>query len=418
MKQDDHQHMNETSSSSSSPNDNPIWRNRINVLLKHISPNLHTVATSTANVMHNNSHKKTKKQQDAKQLNEQQLKKNKWLIGYPNTTAHATLFSRVMEKVYSKTVPVTPTSPLVEQPKGDPPDIAQVFQHNIGSGSGGSGGGGGGHVCIVGPTGSGKSTIVRGILCELSKNSTMSIYSLEYPVEVNLNTHGLFHVCQIDMFQEIQGKQRSLAETANALLRHDPDMIYFGELRNKIDFETATSIALSGVSVISTGHASSPIDLLERLRSMNIDLKTQFRAFKCILGVKRVPLLCPHCKRQMVMYGKSDNRALQLLNIYRIVSFNKSHRRQVLPVVCMPPDPNDSSSSSADGNNKSKDSGKTCPHCINGYLGNHTIYEYLYITPNSDMEKLRQNHTYTTEETLIALIQEGSVNPLYLQNSL
>jgi hypothetical protein len=45
---------------------------------------------------------------------------------------------------------------------------------------------------------------------------------------------------------------------------------------------------LSGISVISTGHASSPIDLLERLKSMNIDLKTQFRAFKCILGVKRV----------------------------------------------------------------------------------------------------------------------------------
>jgi tRNA A37 threonylcarbamoyladenosine biosynthesis protein TsaE len=67
--------------------------------------------------------------------------------------------------------------------------------------------------------GSGKSTIVRGILRALSAQSTLSIYSLESPVEVNLNTHGMFNVCQIDMFQEIQGKQRSLTETANSLLK-------------------------------------------------------------------------------------------------------------------------------------------------------------------------------------------------------
>jgi type II secretory ATPase GspE/PulE/Tfp pilus assembly ATPase PilB-like protein len=314
-----------------------------------------------------------------------------------------------MEKVYSRTVDVEPSSDLVEQPKGDPPNVAEVFR-NMSSSSTGAGLGGG-HVCIVGPTGSGKSTIVRGILCALTAQNTLAIYSMEYPVEVNLNTHGLFHVCQIDMFQEIQGKQRTLANTANSLLRHDPDMIYFGELRNKIDFETATSIALSGVAVISTGHASSPIDLLERLRSMNIDLKTQFRAFKCIMGVKRVPILCPHCKRQMVMYGRTQNRALQLFNLYRIVSTEKHNRRQVMPIVCMPPE-------NKQDDQNSGEKAKSCPHCVNGYIRNHTIYEYLYITPESDMEKLRETHTYTTEETLISLIMEGSVNPLYLQNSL
>jgi len=43
---------------------------------------------------------------------------------------------------------------------------------------------------------------------------------------------------------KINGKQRTLPETANALLKHDPDLIYFGELRTRSDFETATSIAL------------------------------------------------------------------------------------------------------------------------------------------------------------------------------
>jgi type II secretory ATPase GspE/PulE/Tfp pilus assembly ATPase PilB-like protein len=372
-----------------------IRNGRVNTILKHLSPNLHRVKSTIANTT-----KDEKKSDDRSKL-------NKWLIGFPKTTAEATLFSRVMEKVYSRTVDVEPSSDLVEQPKGDPPNVTEVFR-NMSSSSTGTGLGGG-HVCIVGPTGSGKSTIVRGILCALTAQNTLAVYSMEYPVEVNLNTHGLFHVCQIDMFQEIQGKQRSLANTANSLLRHDPDMIYFGELRHKVDFETATSIALSGVAVISTGHASSPIDLLERLRSMNIDLKTQFRAFKCIMGVKRVPILCPHCKRQMVMYGKTDNRALQLFNLYRVVTTSKSSRRQVMPIICMPPERS---------KGEEEEDKQTCPHCVNGYVRNHTIYEYLYITPESDMEKLRQNHTYTTEETLISLIQEGSVNPLYLQNSL
>lgn len=389
---------NEMHSEGHARGDEGRWEGRMRTIMRHISPNVHNLSTALATT---NKDKNKNNSNNVKQANER-ARRDKWAIGYPYTTATATLFSRVMEKVYTKTVPVKPQSHLVEQPKGDPPDIAQVFRNTES---------GGGHVCIVGPTGSGKSTIVRGILCALSEEKTISIYSLEYPVEVNLNTHGLFHVCQIDMFQEIQGKQRSLAETANSLLRHDPDVIYFGELRNKVDFETATSIALSGVAVISTGHASSPIDLLERLRSMNIDLKTQFRAFKCIMGVKRVPILCPHCKEQLVMYGKTENRALQLLNLYRIVTFNKSQRRQTLPVVCMPPDVDKKRSE----HNVER---KTCPHCVNGYIGNHTIYEYLYITPNSDMESLRKNHTYTTEETLLGLIQEGSVNPLYLQNSL
>eukprot|EP01080_Neovahlkampfia_damariscottae_P005460 gene5460-9278_t len=348
-------------------------KNRLDILLKQISPNVHKMKTAISNAT------ETKKKPDKK------------LLGFPNVEAKATLFSRVMEKVYTKTEKVIPEGDLVEMPKGDPPELDKIFVGKIK-----------GHVCVCGPTGSGKSTIVRGILRALSAQSTLSIYSLESPVEVNLNTHGMFNVCQIDMFQEIQGKQRSLTETANSLLRHDPDIIYFGELRHKNDFETATSIALSGVAVISTGHASSPIDLLERLKSMNIDLKTQFRAFRCILGVKRIPLLCSECKKQMILYGETNSRALQLYNLYRIVTLSKAKRRQILPVVCMPPDSNS----------------EKCPHCVNGYSSNYTIYEYLYIDPDTvdSLEQLRKDHTYTTEETLLSLIMEGSVNPLYLES--
>lgn len=302
-------------------------------------------------------------------------------------------------------------------PKGDPPPLEKIFRH-VYENPQKKGGFGGGHICVVGPTGSGKSTIVRGLLVELLARHNLMIYSLESPVEVNLNTHGLFHVCQIDMFQEIQGKQRSLAETANSLLKHDPDIIYFGELRHKVDFETATSIALSGVGVISTGHASSPIDLLERLKSMNIDLKTQFRALKCILGVKRVPILCNKCKKPVLLQQagandqedlhavKQQQRVLYLLKLFRSVTLSKHLRRQAVPTVYVPPT-----------QEQVKKEGR-CPHCVNGYTYNYTIYEYLYVTPDSDIEQLRRDHTYTTEETLISLILEGSVNPFYLEGFL
>jgi hypothetical protein len=80
---------------------------------------------------------------------------------------------------------------------------------------------------------------------------------------------------------------------------------------------------------------------------MNIDLKTQFRVIlpfltqvrhfvackKSVLnffrlGVKRVPILCSECKKQMVLYGDTNSRALQLYNLYRIVTISKAKRRQ------------------------------------------------------------------------------------------
>ncbi|KAF0852418.1 Type II secretion system (T2SS) E-like protein (GspE) [Andalucia godoyi] len=208
----------------------------------------------------------------------------------PKTTLTASVFSRALERIYNKVEILDPNAKLIEVPKGDPPDLRVLFP--LGAPSG--------HTCIVGPTGSGKSTIVRHILLGLTQGGRpMQIYTLESPVEVALETHGIIGVNQIDMFMKPAGRERTLESMATEILKHDPDMLYFGELRNKRDFETATQIALSGVAVISTGHASSPLDLLERLRAMNIDLKTQFRAFQNIVGVKRLPILCPHCKRRV-----------------------------------------------------------------------------------------------------------------------
>nr|QRZ58739.1 general secretion pathway protein E [Malawimonas jakobiformis] len=314
------------------------------------------------------------------------------MIGFPRTTAVAKMFSAVTEKIYNYLQVVKPESDLVDLPKGDPPPLEKIYGKN---------GLQPGHVCVVGPTGSGKSTIVRGILVQLAAQRPMSIYTLEFPVEVSLGTHGLFDVCQIDMLHTINGKQRTLAETANALLKHDPDLIYFGELRTKTDFETATSISLSGVSVISTGHAHSPLDLLQRMQSMNIDLQTQFRAFRTIIGVKRVPILCNKCKRSVLLTSATASRAMRLLSVYRAAALSSAERRKERPIVCMPPPP-----------------GTVKCTCNGGYTHNHTIYEFLHIEPDDDLESLKRRHTHTTEETLIPLILQGSVNPLYLENFL
>ncbi|KAF0852419.1 mitochondrial Type II secretion system (T2SS) E-like protein (GspE) [Andalucia godoyi] len=313
----------------------------------------------------------------------------------PKTTLTASVFSRALERIYNKVEILDPNAKLIEVPKGDPPDLRVLFP--LGAPSG--------HTCIVGPTGSGKSTIVRHILLGLTQGGRpMQIYTLESPVEVALETHGIIGVNQIDMFMKPAGRERTLESMATEILKHDPDMLYFGELRNKRDFETATQIALSGVAVISTGHASSPLDLLERLRAMNIDLKTQFRAFQNIVGVKRLPILCPHCKRRVVLDSSMlDSRALSLFNVYRMAALDRSERLKVLPFVCFPGSPADI---------------KNCSKCTNGYAGNYTIYEYLKISPEDDIETLRSRHLYTTEEHLMDLILRGDVNPMYLESVL
>jgi hypothetical protein len=89
--------------------------------------------------------------------------------------------------------------------------------------------------------------------------------------------------------------------------------------------------------------------------------------------------------------------------MYRLVTFNKAKRRQNLPIFYMPPD------------NKKE---PKCKECVNGYISNTTIYEYLFITPESTLESLKKNHTYSTQETLISLIFEGQVNPFYLESVL
>ena len=97
---------------------------------------------------------------------------------------------------------------MLISPKGDPPSLEMIYGKN---------GLRPGHVCVVGPTGSGKSTIVRSILVQLAAQRPMSIYTLEFPVEVSLGTHGLFDVCQIDMLHTV----RSLCCSVSRTLRTD-----------------------------------------------------------------------------------------------------------------------------------------------------------------------------------------------------
>lgn len=68
-------------------------------------------------------------QQSLKQQNQAWQKKNKKLVGFPRTVGQATLFSRFMERVYTKTEQVKPESDLIEMPKGEPPPLEKVFRH-------------------------------------------------------------------------------------------------------------------------------------------------------------------------------------------------------------------------------------------------------------------------------------------------
>lgn len=334
---------------------------------------------------------------------------------FPRTMVTATLFSKAFERVFKSTVELPPSEQdaLLVLPKGTGPSLEALFGTASMAPSG--------HVCVVGPTGSGKSTIVRHILVGLSDlYSPFQAYSLESPVEVSMETHGVFgSVNQVDMFMKPAGRERTLDVMAAEILRsHDPDLIYFGELRTKKDFETAAGVALSGVAVVSTGHAASPVDLLDRLAAMNIDMTTQLRALRTVVGVKRVPVLCPACRLPVELRPEvaDASKGMRLLSEYCrwkglsadrpvVVYFARDH-------ACREDE---------DGDHGSKDDGRLgrCPQCQNsGYLPTqHTIYEYMHIDADAgdDVPTLKRRHAYWMETQLLHLVLEGFTSPVFLE---
>ncbi len=147
-----------------------------------------------------------------------------------------------------------------------------------------------GMVLVTGPTGSGKTTTLYACLSEIQSDED-KIITIEDPVEYQLKG-----VTQIPVNEK---KGLTFARGLRSILRHDPDKIMVGEIRDEETAQIAVQSALTGHLVFTTVHANNVIDVLGRFLNMNVDLYNFVSALNCILAQRLVRKICPHCKREV-----------------------------------------------------------------------------------------------------------------------
>ncbi|MCG8519648.1 MAG: Flp pilus assembly complex ATPase component TadA [Pseudomonadales bacterium] len=144
-----------------------------------------------------------------------------------------------------------------------------------------------GMVLIAGPTGSGKTTTIYSALSELNTGRE-KIITIEDPVEYQLDG-----VMQIAVNEK---KGLTFSSGLRSVLRHDPDKILVGEIRDSETAEIAVRSALTGHLVFSTVHANNAIEVIFRFQNMGLDLFNFISSLNCVVAQRLVRLLCGHCK--------------------------------------------------------------------------------------------------------------------------
>lgn len=147
-----------------------------------------------------------------------------------------------------------------------------------------------GMVLVTGPTGSGKTTTLYAAISEMNTLEDKLI-TIEDPVEYQLSG-----VVQIPVNEK---KGLTFARGLRSVLRHDPDKIMVGEIRDAETAQIAIQSALTGHLVLTTVHANNVFDVIGRFASMGIDAYNFLAALNCVLAQRLVRILCPSCRTPM-----------------------------------------------------------------------------------------------------------------------
>ena len=174
--------------------------------------------------------------------------------------------------------------------------------------------GGGGLILLSGPTGSGKTTTLYACVQQIDRRRR-HVLTIEDPIEYEMRYATQWQI------RHTEDKSGNFASMIRAAMRHDPDYIIIGEMRDGETVETALKAAESGHTVITTVHADTAIQTFERLislmpaereRSSTFTLAQQVR---CILNQRLVKTLCQGCAHTSVAKDVLDTVELELLEL-------------------------------------------------------------------------------------------------------
>jgi general secretion pathway protein E len=195
-----------------------------------------------------------------------------------------------------------------------------------------------GMLLVTGPTGSGKTTSLYATLSEINHGDD-KIITIEDPVEYQLPG-----VLQIPVNER---KGLTFARGLRSILRHDPDKILVGEIRDRETAEIAVQAALTGHLVFTTVHANSVFDVISRFRHIGLDAYSLVTALNGIVAQRLVRLICSHCSEPHV----PDDQTLVASGLRPAEVRDVQFRR-----------------------------GRGCPHCRGtGYKGRRALAEILVL---------------------------------------
>lgn len=149
-----------------------------------------------------------------------------------------------------------------------------------------------GIIIITGPTGSGKTTTLYAILNQLKSIST-KVITIEDPVEIKMP---LINQVQINEKQGI-----TFAHATRAFLRHDPNIILIGEIRDADTAQEAIRASITGHKVLSTLHTNTAIDSIYRLHDLGIELVHIANSILCVISQRLIRKLCVFCRRRVIV---------------------------------------------------------------------------------------------------------------------
>jgi type IV pilus assembly protein PilB len=147
-----------------------------------------------------------------------------------------------------------------------------------------------GMILATGPTGSGKTTTLYAALSEIASPQE-KIVTIEDPVEYQIRD-----VVQVPVNEK---KGLTFARGLRSLLRHDPDKIMVGEVRDPETANIAVQSALTGHLVFTTVHANNVFDVIGRFIHMGVEPYNFVSALNCVLAQRLVRVICPSCKTEM-----------------------------------------------------------------------------------------------------------------------
>ena len=156
-----------------------------------------------------------------------------------------------------------------------------------------------GMVLVTGPTGSGKTTTLYAALNEI-KSDEDKLITIEDPVE--------YQIVGITQIPVNEKKGLTFARGLRSILRHDPDKIMVGEIRDTETAQIAINAALTGHLVFTTVHANNVVDVIGRFLNMGVEPYNFVSSLNCILAQRLVRLICEFCKKQ-VKYSDEELEA-------------------------------------------------------------------------------------------------------------